>query len=125
MLPWENPRWIKAFVAILILDVVLVFGIVRFTEIKLLLAFACVGILTDISLLVWFFQSEFRNRKAVRDLVVVFWGGGIVLACSIILYEKSETTLAALLILIAFLSRRIWSRYLLRNVRAEIDKEKV
>ncbi len=124
MLPWKNPRWIMAFVAILIVDAVIVFGVARFAHVKASTVFACVVILTYLGVFVWFRQSAFRNRKALRDVLMIYLGGGIVLAGSLILYEKSETGIAVLLILIVFLSRRIWGRPLLKKLQAENEEQK-
>ena len=72
----------------------------------------------------WFSQSKYRGRKALRDVLVVFLGSGIILATLGILYEKSETTVAGLLILVVVLARMIWRRPLLKKLRAENEKEK-
>jgi len=124
VLPWENPRWIVAFVAIIVADAAIVFGVARLTQVKASTVFACVIILTDIGVLVWFRQSAFRNRKALRDLLMVYLGSGIVLAGSWILYDKSQTGIAVSLILIVLLLRTIWRRPLLKRLQAENEKER-
>lgn len=124
MLPWQNPRWIRAFAAILIIEGAIVFGLVRFAHTSLLRACECLVILTSFGHLVWFSQSKYRGRKALRDVLVVFLGSGIILATLGILYEKSETTVAGLLILVVVLARMIWRRPLLKKLRAENEKEK-
>jgi hypothetical protein len=53
---------------------------------------------------------------------MVHLGGGIILAGSWILYEKSGTSIALLLILIVFLTHRIWGRPLLKKLQAENEK---
>ena len=124
MLPWQNPRWIKALAAIVIIEGAIVFGLVRFAHTSLLRACECLVILTSFGHLVWFSQSKYRGRKALRDVLVVFLGSGIILATLGILYEKSETTVAGLLILVVVLARMIWRRPLLKKLRAENEKEK-
>ena len=124
VLPWENPRWIVAFVTIVVADAAIVFGVARLTQVKASTVFACVIILTDIGVLVWFRQSAFRNRKALRDLLMVYLGSGIVLAGSWILYDKSQTGIAVSLILIVLLLRTIWRRPLLKRLQAENEKER-
>jgi hypothetical protein len=124
VLPWQNPRWIRAFAAILIIEGAIVFGLVRFAHTSLLWACECLVILTSFGQLVWFSQSKYRGRKALRDVLVVFLGSGIILATLGILYEKSETTVAGLLILVVVLARMIWRRPLLKKLRAENEKEK-
>jgi len=122
--PWKNPRWIVAFVAILIVDAAIVFGVARFTQLHPSTVFACVVILTNLGIFVWFRQSAFRNRRALGHVLIVYLGGGILLACSWILYEKSQTGIAVLLILIAVLSRRIWGRTLLKKLQAENQNQR-
>jgi hypothetical protein len=122
VLPWKNPRWIKAFAAILFVDGAIVFGVARFAQINPLTVLACVVILTDIGIFVWFRQSAFWSRAALRNALMVHLGGGIILAGSWILYEKSGTSIALLLILIVFLTHRIWGRPLLKKLQAENEK---
>lgn len=113
-----------AFVTIIVVDAAIVFGVAQLAQVKASTVFACVIILTDIGVLIWFRQSAFRNRKALRDVLLVYLGSGIVLAGSWILYDKSESGVAASLILIALLSRTVWRRPLLKRLHAENEKEK-
>ena len=124
VLPWKNPRWIIAFVAILMLDAAIVFGVVRFAQVKPSTVIACIAILTDVGILVWFRQSAFRNRRALSDVLMLYLGGGIVLVGCWILYEHSETVIALFLMLVVVLSQRIWGRTLLKKLQAEYEKEK-
>lgn len=91
MLPWKNPRWVVAFVAILIVQMAVVFGLVHFAHVKLLTSCACVIIINNIGLLAWFRQSAFWQRKALRDSLMAALGRGIAAAGSWIFYERSET----------------------------------
>lgn len=122
MVPWENPRWIRAFFVVLIADAAIVYGIVRFFNVSPLIALALVTVLTEIGIFVWFIQSPFSNRKALRNVLLVSLGKGLGVACSLILFAKSESALAGLAILITLLSR-IWSRPLFAKLRAENERE--
>jgi len=122
VLPWKNPRWIKALVAILIVDGALVFGVPRLAQVKPLTVLEWIAILTDIGILAWFRQSVFWSRTALRNVLMVHLGGGIILVGSWMLYEKSESNIALFLILIVFLTRRIWGRPLHKKLKAENDK---
>jgi FtsH-binding integral membrane protein len=125
VLPWENPRWIRAFVAILIANVAIVFAFSRFTQIKPLIALAWVVILSNLGILVWFvFQIHFRNRKTLRNTLLVFVGGDALIACSAILYVRSKTLYAVIPILIILVLRRFWGPPLIEKLQAEIEQEK-
>jgi hypothetical protein len=122
--PWKNPRWVIAFVSILIMQGAVVFGLVRIAHVKLPVSCACVIILSDIGILVWFRRSVFWRTKAIRDVIIVLMGTGIVLAGCSVLYEKSESGAAALLILGVVLVRMVWRKPLLKRLRAENEKQK-
>jgi hypothetical protein len=124
MLPWKHRRWLVAFVAILTLGGAAVFGLVGEAHLRPLTACACVVILVNASILVWFRQTPFWGRKALRDILILSLGGGIVLACSWILCEKYDTFVAGLFFLTVFSLRMIWRRPLLKKLRAENEKEK-
>jgi hypothetical protein len=123
VVPWKNPRWAVAFVAILIVQGTIVFGLVRFAHVRLFISCACVIVLSDIGVLVWFRRSVFWRTKAVRDVVIFLMGTGIVLAGCSVLYEKSESGAVALLILAVVLARMIWRKPLLKKLRAENEKQ--
>ena len=78
--PRENPRWIRAFFVVLIADGAIVYGIVQLAHVSLLIALALVTILTETGILVWFIQSPFRNRKALRNVLLVSLAKGLGVA---------------------------------------------
>jgi hypothetical protein len=97
----------------------------RFTQIKPLIALAWVVILSNLGILVWFFfQIHFRNRKTLRDTLLVFVGGDALIACSMILYVRAKTPYAAIPILIILVLRRFWGPPLIEKLQAEIEQEK-
>jgi hypothetical protein len=124
VLPWENPRWIRAVVAILIVNVAIVFAISRLIQMKPLIVVAWVVILSNSGFLVWFFQSPYRNRKTLRNMLLVVLGGGALIECLAILFEKFKTIYLVIPFLIILLSRSIWGRPLLKRLQAEIEQEK-
>jgi len=123
VLPWQNPRWVMAFVAVLLVYAAIVFGVVHFAQVRVFTAVACAVILTDAGILVWFQQSPFRRRKALRDALLFLLSGSIIVAGSLILYERSKAGIAILFILIVLLSRSVWGRALFKKLQAENEKE--
>ena len=122
---WNNTRWIVALFAIVVLDVPVLLAIASIAHVKLLTSFGYVVILNNTCVLIWYRRSPFWSRNALRAVLLVTLGGGIVLAGTWILDERYETIAAASLFLVVLIARHIGRRLLLKKLRAENEKEKL
>ena len=123
MLPWKNPRFLVAFALISLAVAAVVFGVWRLTHLRPMVILAYTVIFGNLGILVWFFQSQFAQRKTLRNVLLAYLGAGILCMVSILLFEASERNYALSLLLAGFLVQWFIGRPQAKKLRAEIHRE--